>query len=145
MHPILVTGIASLGKELVNRACQSLKGNSPQASFKPKLGEDAPCKAKDIGSLNVYKSSLEKQILQHPDLARHKIHTQSSDPFSVQGNADNTYTLSQGDKSITLQPDSTPLGALLRNYFKTCQHLQEKEALSSNKGLKDHTFSFYPA
>jgi hypothetical protein len=142
MHPILVTGIATLGKELMNRACQSLKGNSPQASFKPKLGEDAALRPQDIGSLKVYKSSLEKQILQHPDLARHT--TQSSDPFSVQNNADNTYTLRQGDKSIALQSDKTPLGALLRNYFKTCQHLQEKEALTS-KGRTDTTFSFYPA
>ena len=140
MHPILATGIVSLGRALVDKACTAV-ANGPQASFQSKLTTSP---TNTTGSLAIHKSALERQILQHPESLRHGLQGPSTEPFCVKHNPDNTYTLSQGDKTITLSPEQSPLGTLLRNYCKTCEHLQNPQALSKTTP-NGEGFSFYAA
>lgn len=141
MHSILATGLVSLGKEFIGRACEAFRAQGPQENFKNKLAPQAP--GQDRAALEVHKCSLERQILQHPAFKSLGLDATSLDPFCLTPSPDGTYTLTQGQTTLRLDAKSPPLGPLVHNYYKTREALEASNKTAHQLALGPQTFSFH--
>lgn len=144
MHAILASGLVSIGKELVGRACESFKLQSPQESFKARLEDAALSPLKGKEALALHKSSLERQIMQDPEFKSLGLQAPSLEPVCITLQADGSYSLLQGTKRVRLDAKASSLGTLLQNYYKTCEAL-EASPTAPHWTTHPKTFSFHPA
>ncbi len=145
MHSILASGLISLGKAFVGKACESFKAQGPHDTFQARLNAAQEPTLNTTGALEIHKNSLERQILQHPTLQHLGLNAASRDPLCISPSSDGTYTLTQGDKQLKLDAKAHPLGTLLHHYYKTREALDPYSKRGEHGGLSPKTFSFHPS
>lgn len=145
MHSILASGLISLGKACLEKACDSFRTEGSQDNFQARLNAAQSSTAINKSALEVHKSSLERQILQHPAFKNLGLDAPSLDPLCITPSPDGTYTLNQGDKALNLNPKAHPLGPLLHNYYKTREALEASSSPNHQLALGSQTFSFHPS